>query len=56
MSSHRKQPTTPGGGPRRPDLPWIPAAMIGIGINILAAGVIAFSVSMAIGTAIARGE
>jgi len=30
--------------------------MIGIGINILAAGVIAFSVSMAIGTAIARGE
>jgi hypothetical protein len=56
MSSHAKQPTTPGGGPRRPELPWIPAAMIGIGINVLAAGVIAFSVGLAIGTAIARGE
>ena len=56
MSSREKQPTTPGGGPRRPELLWIPAAMIGIGINMLAAGVIALSVSIAIGTAIARGE
>jgi hypothetical protein len=57
MSSREKQPTTPGGGgPHRPELLWIPAAMIGIGINMLAAGVIALSVSIAIGTAIARGE
>lgn len=26
-------------GPRRPELPWVPAVMIGIGINLLAAGV-----------------
>jgi hypothetical protein len=56
MSSHAKQATTPGGGPHRPELPWIPAAMIGIGINMLAAGVIALNVGIAIGTAIARGE
>lgn len=56
MSSHAKQAATPGGGPRRPELPWIPAAMIGIGLNMLAAAVIALSVSLAIGTAIARGE
>jgi hypothetical protein len=30
--------------------------MIGLGINMLAASVIALSVSLAIGTAIARGE
>jgi len=30
--------------------------MIGIGINILAAGVIALSVSMAVGTATVLGE
>ena len=56
MSSRAKPPTTPGGEPRRPELPWIPAAMIGIGINMLAAGVIVLSVSIAISTAIARGE
>lgn len=42
------------GPPPRPEPPWIAAAMLGIGINALAAGVIAFSVGMAISRAITR--
>jgi hypothetical protein len=56
MPLHAKQSTTPGGGPHRPEPPWVTAAMISIGINILAASVIALSASMAIGKAIARGD
>ena len=42
------------GPPPRPEPPWIPAAMLGLSINALAAGVIAFSVGMALGKAITR--
>jgi len=38
-------------GPKRPAPPWIPAALMGIGLQILAAGVIALSVGAALGAA-----
>ena len=38
-------------GPKRPATPWIPAALVGIGLNALAAGVIALSVGAALGAA-----
>ena len=38
-------------GPKRPATPWIPAALVGIGLNTLAAGVIALSVGAALGAA-----
>ncbi len=43
-------------GPRRPEPPWIPAAMLGLTINTLAAGVIAVSVGLAISAAMTRGQ
>ena len=47
MNPRRK--TVPG--PKRPALPWIPAALMGIGLNVLAAGVIALGVGAALGAA-----
>ncbi len=47
---------TAAGGPKRPETPWIPAAMLGLGINTWAVGVIALSVGLAISQAIVRGE
>ncbi len=38
-------------GPKRPAPPWIPAALMGIGLNALAAGVIALSVGAALAAA-----
>jgi hypothetical protein len=42
-------------GPARPEPPWIPAAMLGIAINTLAASVIAVSAGMAISKSVLRG-
>ena len=47
MNPRRK--TVPG--PKRPAPPWIPAALMGIGLNALAAGVIALSGGVALGAA-----
>jgi hypothetical protein len=47
---HAKQPIDP----RQPPTPWIPAALLGLTINTIAAGVIAMSVGLAIGAAITR--
>lgn len=43
-------------GPRRPEPPWMAAAMMGLAINTLAAGVIAISAGLAIGAAVTRGQ
>jgi len=43
-------------GPPRPEPPWIPAAMLGLTINTMAAGVIALSIGLALGAAITRGQ
>ncbi len=41
-------------GPHKPPTPWIPAALLGLGINTLAASVIALSAGAAIGAAVTR--
>ena len=41
-------------GPRRPEPPWLAAAMIGLTIYILAGGAILFGAGMAIGQALTR--
>ncbi len=56
MLARLKQSATANSGPGRPEPAWIPAAMIGVGINMLAAGVIALSVGIAISKAIACGK
>jgi len=38
-------------GPKRPAPPWIPAALMGIGLGTLAAGVIVLSAGAALGAA-----
>lgn len=49
MTDRRKQGSTP---PSRPEPPWIPAAMIGLGLSGLAASAITLGASLAIGKAI----
>jgi hypothetical protein len=41
-------------GPRPPATPWIPAVLLGLGINALAASVMAIGASAAIGAAMTR--
>lgn len=41
-------------GPRPPATPWIPAALLGLGINAIAAGVMALGAGAAIGAAVTR--
>jgi hypothetical protein len=41
-------------GPRPPATPWIPAALLGLGINAIAASVIALGAGAAIGAAVTR--
>jgi hypothetical protein len=47
-----RPPATPP--PVTPLTPWIPAALLGLGINTLAAGVMALGAGAAIGAAVTR--
>ncbi|MDE2582045.1 MAG: hypothetical protein KGL52_10445 [Rhodospirillales bacterium] len=42
------------GGSRPPTTPWIPAALLGLGINTIAASVMALGAGAAIGAAVTR--
>ncbi len=41
-------------GPRPPATPWIPAVLLGLGINTLAASMMAIGAGAAVGAAVTR--
>jgi hypothetical protein len=45
-----------GGGPRRPEIPWLAGMMIGLTISAIATGAMMMGAGMAIGQTAIRGK